>query len=256
MDPFKSAQSKVLDLQDRHDKLERSIPKLRALEDQLNENIGALQRSEVIVVDKLEKVKAEIARRTSAFNVWMAGEQSALTVEKNKLETQIQEFHKERDVELVKKKQAQKEIADRQQALNKLTDQLTKERTEVNAQRGVNNRWSEKLVEQEKAVAQGKADNATRNTGLEAKSKALDEREAAIPDQEKRAVEALKTAEIERNSAHVLLEDAKEKIAATDAKELELDRREVLLTTKENDLNSLAIRLNDRKAVIEANAKL
>lgn len=256
MDPFKSAQSKVLDLQEQASRLERSIPKLQEIEKQLNENVGTLRKAEVASITKLENVKSEIARRTTAFNQWMSGEQEALLIEKNKLEKQVKEFQIAQEAEVAKRKQAHKEFEARQKALDKLIDEIAAQRTEINGQAATNNQWSIKLAEQEKIVKQVSADNTRRSQELDTKEQTLAKRESDIANRERLALDAQKTAEVERDSAHTLLEDAKDKIAINDTREKELDGREAISLAKEKDLDKLAIRLNDRRAVIEANANL
>lgn len=255
-DPFGTATAKVADLQDQHDKLERAIPKLQEIERGFQENLKILGGRETALMQRLEQLVGIIKARTTQFNAYIKEETDRLAAAKHT-------FHLWSTDKREKLEAREGELNATATAQNQRAQELTTKATEINnatdllnSRIDATNKFSDDVHERASVVGKREEEYAIKERDQAERTKSLDTREAAVTANETAAAKLLSDASISRHSAATMLEKAKDQQATLDQRDTAQDRRDALMDGRERDLNALAIRLGDRQAVMETNAKL
>lgn len=255
-DPFGTAAAKVADLQDRHDKLERAIPKLQEIEKGFQENLRILGAKETSLVERIEQLAKIIRARTEQFNAHIKDETDKLEAAKHTFHlwsTDKRQKMDGREAELNGTANAQsqraQQLSDKKREVDDATDLL-------NSRIDATNKFSDDIYERANVVSKREEEFVIKDRDQTEHTKALDLREATIERKETEISNRESASIVDRSAASTMLEKAKDQQAELDQRDITQDRRDALMDGREAELNALAIRLGDRKAVMETNANL
>lgn len=255
-DEWSSLRKRVDDKQKQHDELERKIPKLLAMEEDLTERIGKGNRF-------LAKIHEEIDALRPQIDEMKAEAAREIQAERDKLGIQQREFLHYKE-EATEKLDARKlELDQREDGLDELIARNT---------------------EREVAITEGKAaldtqlaELETKNTELAALKDGLDNMKIELAIREKSIVaseddlkqrqEALAVNETEILENHAeqleatqeakrILDDVLKQEIEVKAEASTLKHREATLNAFEADLNKRSIKLADRERVLKSNIGL
>jgi uncharacterized protein (DUF3084 family) len=253
-DPFKTASSLVGDLKVEYNKLNKELPRLRELYKGAKSDLDAINRDTISAQEKLDKLLEDIKVNTETYNKWQADEYAKLNKTRLDIKTDRKALDNDKaeHITSVNNHLKMAGIADSQ--IRSERQSIDQDRKEVQGQQSVNNKWAEKLKLQEIKNSETKTLADNRDKELDERSNKLDIREQSIAGAEEEAAKIIADAEKERNSARVILSDAKETVANNDAREQANDIKERLLDERERKLNKIKAGLDDRAGVLSSNS--
>lgn len=260
MDDLAAASAQVSDLQSRFDQLTRDLGPLEVKVVLTKEELGTITEETDKAKESLKVIRAEVTRRTNAYNEWRDKEIKRLDDKIVEVETAQKKLDNDKADFEATNLLIQEEFAAKQRQFNLSCSSQLQEieelKSDVQEQVNANNRWAAQLTLLETALEIQKTEADKRDIELDERRTNIVRQEAEIEAKTVETNKAEQDTKAEREKARTLVKGLKERIANTDAREDAQAQERKMLDQKERELKDMKIGLDDRRNIMLSNGQL